>query len=416
MELGKYSFGIGDRFSHQGEAQLRALMRANEKGVFVTPVWNKSAREHDIVHSEPESTRREADEAVQRLKWEKPYFVDADHINLSTVDRFMGYADFYTLDVAAFIGTKPDFSDTDQFAKSCEKLGGNADIPGLPEPVKVTDDLIRSVSGKYLVAIKEAGKIYRHICNAKGAGNFITEISMDEVSSPQTPVELFFILKMIADEGIPAQTIAPKFSGRFNKGVDYAGDPELFAREFEQDIQVMDYAVDAFGLPKDMKLSIHSGSDKFSLYSIISQLTRKYNKGFHLKTAGTTWLEEVTGLALAGKEGLAAAKDIYSRALIRKAELCKPYADVIDIDEDMLPTAGEVVGWTGEKFANTLRHIPGHPDYNPHFRQLIHVGYKVAAEMGAGYTGLLKRYSAETGQCVEENIYDRHLKRLFDLL
>ena len=71
--------------------------------------------------------------------------------------------------------------------------------------------------------------------------------------------------------------------------------------------------------------------------------------------------------------------------------------------------------WSKEKFANTLRHIPDHPDYNPNFRQLIHVGYKIAAEMGDRYTDLLKAHSELTGRCVEENLYDRHLKRLFNL-
>ncbi len=80
----------------------------------------------------------------------------------------------------------------------------------------------------------------------KGAGNFITEVSMDEVAQPQTPVELFFILFMLGDEKIPLQTIAPKFSGRFNKGVDYVGDPLKFAAEFESDLLVINYAINEF--------------------------------------------------------------------------------------------------------------------------------------------------------------------------
>jgi tagaturonate epimerase len=211
---------------------------------------------------------------------------------------------------------------------------------------------------------------------------------MDEVETPQTPVDMFFILKMIANERIPAQTIAPKFTGRFNKGVDYVGDAEQFAKEFEQDVLVIDYAISEFGLPEDLKLSVHSGSDKFTIYPIMAEIIKKHNKGIHVKTAGTTWLEEVIGLAIAGDDGLAVAKEIYIQALARKEELCAPYADVIDIDDSKLPTPEEVNGWTGEKFANTLRHIPGHPDYNSNLRQLIHVGYKVAAEMGEGYTGL----------------------------
>lgn len=415
MQLGKYSFGVGDRFNHEGQAQLKALIKANKNGVDVTPVWNKSNREHNIVHSEPEGTRIEADDAVKILGWQKPYFVDADHINLSNVDRFILHANFFTLDVAVYIGNEPEAADVEAFKKSCENLGDKVDVPGIAEPIKVTDKLLDSVAAKFLAAVKEAGKIYRHIEGTKGKGKFITEVSMDEVESPQTPLELFFILKMIADENIPAKTIAPKFTGRFNKGVDYVGDLDQFAKEFEEDVLVIDYAVKEFGLPNDLKLSIHSGSDKFSIYPVMAEIIKKHDKGLHVKTAGTTWLEEVIGLAISGGEGLAAAKKIYTNALVRKVELCGPYADVIDINDNELPTATEVNGWIGEKFANTLRHIPGHPEYNPNFRQLIHVGYKVAAEMGDGFTDLLKKNAEIIGECVEENIYERHLKRLFDL-
>jgi len=415
MELGKYSFGVGDRFNHEGEAQLSALIIATSEGVEITPVWNKSNREHNIVHSEPEGTRIEADNAVKTQGWEGPYFVDADHINLSNVDRFIEYCDFFTLDVAMYIGNESSAEDVAAFKNSCKVLGEKVQIPGIDEPIIISDSLLDEVAKKFLAAIKEAGKIYRHIEASKGKGNFVTEVSMDEVETPQTPVDMFFILKMIADEKIPAQTIAPKFTGRFNKGVDYVGDVDQFAKEFEQDVQVIDYAVKEFGLPDDLKLSVHSGSDKFTIYPVMAEIIAKHDKGIHVKTAGTTWLEEVIGLAISGDEGLVVAKEIYAGALARKEELCAPYADVIDIDDSKLPSVEEVEDWSGEKFGNTLRHIPGHPDYNPNFRQLIHVGYKVAAEMGEKYTGLLEKYSEVVGGCVEENIYERHLKRLFNL-
>ena len=198
MKLGKYSFGIGDRFNHEGQAQLRALMKANKKGVEITPVWNKSNREHKIVGSEPAETRNEADQAVRALGWNAPYFVDADHINLSNVDWFVLRSDFFTLDVAQYIGNESSSPYVTAFKKSCSELGSEVAVPGIDEPVKITDELLETVAGKYLAAIKEAGMIYQHIENIKGAGNFVTEISMDEVEAPQTPVDMFFILKMIA--------------------------------------------------------------------------------------------------------------------------------------------------------------------------------------------------------------------------
>ena len=84
MELGKYSFGTGDRFAHQGEAQLQGSILAKEAGVELTHVWNKSFREHKTVKSDPASVRKEADEAVKALGWQGQYLVDADHINMDT--------------------------------------------------------------------------------------------------------------------------------------------------------------------------------------------------------------------------------------------------------------------------------------------------------------------------------------------
>lgn len=413
--LSKYSLGVGDRFSHEGKAQLKAIMKANEAGLEIVPVWNKSNREHTYVHSTPVDTRKEADEAVKALGYKGQYLVDADHINLNTVAPFVPVSDFFTLDVAAYIGKESPKTEIEAFLSSCQNYIGLLSIPGMAEPLDITRELIEEIAGKFLAATQQASEIYNYLRKEKGEGNFITEVSMDEVETPQTPIELLFILKMLADKGVPAQTIAPKFTGRFNKGVDYVGNLDQFAKEFEEDVLVIDYAVKEFGLPKELKLSVHSGSDKFSIYPIMAKIIKKYDKGLHLKTAGTTWLEEVIGLAIAGDDGLDAAKKIYADSHDRKEELCAPYADVIDIDASKLPSIDEVKEWSGEKFANTLRHIPGHPDYNPNFRQLIHVAYKVAAEMGTEYTSLLEKYADVVGNCVEENLYDRHLKRLFDL-
>jgi hypothetical protein len=415
MKLGKYSFGVGDRFSHQGKAQLRALMRANKAGLEIIPVWNKSNREHMYVKSHPADVRKEADEAVKALNYKGPYFVDADHINLDTVAPFVEVSDFFTLDVAASIGKKSEKEEVETFISSCEKYMGQLHVPGIVEPLEITHQLLEEIANKFLAATQQASEIYTYLKKEKGEGNFITEVSMDEVETPQTPVEMLFILKMLADKSVPVQTIAPKFTGRFNKGVDYVGDLDQFAKEFEEDVLVIDFAVKKFGLPEELKLSVHSGSDKFSIYPIMAKIINKYDKGLHLKTAGTTWLEEVIGLSISGNDGLDVAKKIYASAYDKREKLCTPYADVIDIDPNKLPSVNEVNGWSGEKFANTLRHIPDHPDYNPNFRQLIHVAYPVAAEMGKEFTDLLKKYADIIGTCVEENIYDRHIKRLFNL-
>ena len=261
--------------------------------------------------------------------------------------------------------------------------------------------------------MQEAGQIYRHISQAKGAASFITEISMDETDQPQTPPELLVILAAVADENFPLQTIAPKFTGRFNKGVDYAGDLTQFEREFNNDLAVIAFAIQQYGLPTTLKLSVHSGSDKFSLYAPIHRALKKFDAGLHLKTAGTTWLEEVIGLAEASGDGLVLAKEIYAEAFERADELCAPYATVVDIEKTKLPAPAKVNVWTSQQFVTALRHDPRCPDFNPHFRQLLHVGFKIAAQKGDRYLAALEQHEAVIARNVTANLFERHIKPLF---
>ena len=291
--------------------------------------------------------RQEADAAVQALGWSGPYFVDADHIGLKTVDRFLDASDFFTIDVADSIGQPAAEADIEAFVAAQSRFAGSVTIPGIERPLEASPERIAGIGRKYLAAVQEAGRIYRHIAAAKGDGKFVTEVSMDETDQPQTPVDLLFILAALAAEKVPLQTIAPKFTGRFNKGVDYVGDVAQFEHEFSDDLAVIAFAVREFGLPADLKLSVHSGSDKFSIYAPIRRTLRRTGAGLHLKTAGTTWLEEVIGLAAAGGDGLALAKEVYREALDHIDALCGPYAAVIDIDRRKLPSIEEVADWSG---------------------------------------------------------------------
>jgi hypothetical protein len=413
LKLPKYSVGTGDRFAHQAKAQLQACIQALKAGVEVVPVWNKSNREHTIIGSEPVTTRAAADAAVKALGWKLPYFCDADHITLQTVGRFLDACDFYTHDVADFIGQPAPAADIDRFVGKHKELLGHIQLEGVSESFEITPEILRQSAQKYLTAVKKAGEIYRTIVTAKGEGNFIAEVSMDETDNAQSPVELLIILAAISDEGIPVQTIAPKFSGRFNKGVDYVGDVAQFEREFALDVAAIAYAVKHFGLPDNLKLSVHSGSDKFSIYPAIHATIKKFNVGVHLKTAGTTWLEELIGLAEAGGEGLKLAKEIYAEAIAHREELCAPYATVIDVDTAKLPSPAEVNGWTSTQFTSALRHVPSAAAYNASLRQLLHVGFKVAAKMGPRYLSLLEANEAVIAKNVTENLYKRHIAPVF---
>ena len=411
MKIEKYSFGMGDRFLHQGAAQLQSVLLAKEAGVDIVPVWNKSNREHKTIGTQPVSLREEADAAVQKLGWSGNYYVDADHINLDTVESFLDCSNFFTIDVADAIGQKATDEEIRHFIQQMSRFVGNLEIPGAGT-FEVTESTLENVALTFLKAVKKAGQIYQHIADRKPDG-FIPEVSMDETENPQSPLEMFFILAAIAEEKIPIQTIAPKFTGRFNKGVDYVGDVNQFEKEFNDDIAAIALAVKEFGLPDNLKLSVHSGSDKFSIYPAIRKAIQSTGAGLHVKTAGTTWLEELIGLAEAGGAGLEIAKDVYRQSRARKPELCDPYATVIDIDENSLPDPAEVDTWTGDQYAQTLRHDQSNELYNPGFRQLLHVGYKVAAEMGERYYSALEEFESDVSRNVTTNLWERHLKPLF---
>ena len=411
--LPKYSIGVGDRFAHQARAQLAACVMAAEQGVEVTPVWNKSNREHNMIGSDPSGTRAAADEAVKSLHWARPYFLDADHINLSTVDRFLEPCDFFTIDVADLIGKPAGSASIERFVNTHGDLIGEIKIPGVQGSFQTDRQFVTRVAENYLAAVEEAGRIYRKIEQQKGQGSFVTEVSMDETDSPQTPVELLIILAVISDEKIPIQTIAPKFTGRFNKGVDYVGDVAKFSREFSDDVAVIAYAVQRYGLPANLKLSVHSGSDKFSIYRPMRDAMKKFDAGVHLKTAGTNWLEELIGLAEAGGDGLKLAKEIYAEAYAHREELCAPYAAVIDIDPAKLPPPEEINKWSSDQFVSALRHDPNSAAYNSSIRQLLHVGFKVAAKLGDRYLDLLRAEEPTIAKNVTANLFDRHIKPLF---
>ena len=161
--LSKYSLGIGDRFALQGIFQLEAIREAFTMGAEITPVWNKSFREHKMTGSDPGDVRKEADLAVQALGWERSYFVDADHIREDTVENFISSSDFFTIDVADKIGIPPAPDEIEKFILDHEQLIGDILIEGIEKPLEVTRDVLVHILNKFLVAIDQTGRIYRKI-------------------------------------------------------------------------------------------------------------------------------------------------------------------------------------------------------------------------------------------------------------
>ena len=167
--------------------------------------------------------RAAADAAVRALGWERPYFVDADHITMATVDRFLAPCDFFTLDVADAIGRPPAPGAVEAFLARHPELVGGIAIAGIAEPIRHdARGGPRRPRSHYLHAVAEAGRIYRYVEAQKGAGTFVTEVSMDETAAPQTPAELLLILAALADEAARAddraQVHRPVQQGRGLRG------------------------------------------------------------------------------------------------------------------------------------------------------------------------------------------------------
>ncbi len=411
--LGKYSIGLGDRFAQQTVPQLRACILAKDAGAEVTPVWNKSPREHRLLGSDPAATRKAADAAVAELCWDGAYFVDADHIRLDTVDAFVGYCDYFTIDIAETIGLRPQPSDLDLFMARCRDLVGTYKIPGLETPITVTRADVQRIGNQYLTPVQQAAHLYRHLASNLGEGGFVAEIAMDEAEEPQGPVELLLILAALGHEEVPVEVVAPRFHGRFNKGVEFTGDASAFAAEFAADLAVIAYASQRYDMAPGLKLSLHSGSDKFSLFPAMRSALHRFDAGVHIKTAGTSWLEELIGLAMSGGDGLELVRELACNALERRNALTESYASMVEIDSAKLPTADQIRLWDGDQFRKALRHDTNEPEYNPDLRQLLHISYRIAGRMGDRYLKAVRANRDTIGANITANLYERHLRPLF---
>lgn len=425
LRLSRYSFGTGDRFAHQAGAQLGAVEAAAAQGVQIDIVWNKSYREHSTIGSNPAQTREAADAAVASLRsrseaepgsvfWKARHFLDADHIRLDTVGEFLPYCDFYTIDVADKIGQQGPDDLSEAFQKASARwIDTDIAVPGLKEPLRISASTRDMVSDQYLAAARGARQIYEGICEHRRPSDTVIEVSMDETSRPQSPGEIFLILLALSIEELPLQTFAPRFSGRFNKGVQYVGDPAAFEEEFEADALILRYAASVLGFPSNLKLSLHSGSDKFAIYPGIRRILETHDLGIHVKTAGTTWLEEIIGLCEAGGDGLEMAKTIYNMCVEHIDELSAPYAEVIDIDQAKLVSTESLDRLSASELASMIRHDPENPHYNPSMRQLFHVGYKMAAKLGQDFLDQLEKHEQVIAEQVHKNLFERHITKIF---
>ena len=308
--------GIGDRFGKEGSAQLRAMQKAEQAGVVVVPVWNKSFREHSLIGTKPDDVRVEADAAVKARRLEAQLLRRRRPHRPQDRRRLPGRQQLLHPRRRRLHRQGGDRRGDRRLRARHGAVQGGAAHPRRrrrrstsPTPCSRRSratTFTRSRRRARSTATSSPPRAPTTSCPRSRPTRPTTRSSRSSCSSSW---------RAIAREKIPVQTIAPKFSGKFLKGIDYVGDIRTFEREFDADLAVVAHARQVFGLPASLKISVHTGSDKFSLYPIMHRAIKKHGAGLHLKTAGTNWLEEVIGIAQSGPKGLAIAKRIYAQAV-----------------------------------------------------------------------------------------------------
>lgn len=283
------SFGFGDRLGFATPGHIAAV-----RGTKFAPIFaQQSVRENARTGRTPQQVMDDARRAVEAAKWDSPWGADADHLKtLEDISPFVeaGYT-FFTVDPGEYVDNA---ADTDPLDVLEQKIAGTnwdqlaalylnqngAQIWGDFE----MDSLMRAVV-KYGKAIQHASAMFNRLCQLKGKFDF--EVSVDETDSPTTPLEHYFIANELTRLSVRFTSLAPRFIGRFEKGVDYIGDLSALDTELAKHAAVTAHL-------GTYKLSLHSGSDKFSVYPL---LAKYWGDRIHVKTAGTSYLEALRVLA-----------------------------------------------------------------------------------------------------------------------
>jgi hypothetical protein len=295
------SFGLGDRLGLANPAHLRAIADTQ---------WRAILAQQSI--RELERTERTADEVMDAATWavfqegyKKGFGADADHLKTTEhIGRMMqaGYT-FFTFDPSAFVVNEAAKLPDEELSNRLNSLPWNIldeTADGMrsryeDKTFRVTSDFeihptadeVRRALVKYGAVITHTVTLYRHLENKYRSRPYEVELSVDETDSPTTPFEHFLVANELKRLGVKLVSLAPRFVGDFEKGIDFKGDLALFQKEYVKHVKI----AEALG---PYKISIHSGSDKFSVYQAIGAL--KLGR-VHVKTAGTSYLEALRTLA-----------------------------------------------------------------------------------------------------------------------
>jgi hypothetical protein len=293
----KTSAGMGDRIGLATPGHVRAMRTTEGK---IAPIFaQQSIREMTRTGRTPQQVMDDATWGIFQEGWQAGVGADADHLKTAEdIDACLaaGFT-FFTIDPGAHVDNAAETASLSQLRELTQWLPTDIQ-PGTSDllnktfhiedlAIKFDEATLSKAAVKYGRAIIHVTAMYRHLEKAAGSRPFELEVSVDETDQPTSHAEHIYIASELKRFGVKWVSLAPRYIGRFEKGVDYIGDIEAF----ESDIAGHAAIAREFG---PYKLSLHSGSDKFSIYPIAAQQTRGL---IHLKTAGTSYLEALRTIA-----------------------------------------------------------------------------------------------------------------------
>jgi hypothetical protein len=391
------TFGAGDRLGAAGPGHLRAV-----RGYQVCPVLaQQSVRELDLTGRDYRQVLDASTWAVFQEGYEGPWGADGDHLKSEDWVRTALQIGFtmITADVSDYIRKEYAAKSDGQVLADYQRLeeGYRRRLEETYLPLKVDLDTGRTVCFSrevlartaliYGGAIEHALRLYQAGVEVKGEGGFDFELSVDETETPTTPEAHVFVAMEAGQRGVKIGSLAPRFVGEFQKGIDYIGDLEEFERSFA------DHA--ALARKFGHRISVHSGSDKFSVFPAVGRLT---GGRFHLKTAGTHWLEAMKIISM---HEPALYRRLHGAALERFHKATAYYHVTTNLDN--VPDLGGLAD----------RQLPSLFD-NPDSRQLIHITYGELLrdrELGAEFFEALHKHMEAYWQAVQKHT-ERHVKTL----
>lgn len=395
------SFGLGDRLGIANPAQLRVMRDTG----FAVVLAQQSIRELERTERTPDEVLDAASWAVLQEGWRSGFGADADHLKTpADVDR-MAAAGFtlFTIDPGDHVIDEADMMGSSELdaalrqlpwrelestsSEALKRYEGATLAVGPSLTLAPSREQVRRAWVKYGAALAHAAVMFRHIAATLGERPFEVEISVDETAAVTSPFEHFLVASELRRLGVEWVSLAPRFVGDFEKGVDFRGDLTRFHEDYLEHLAI----AEALG---PYKISIHSGSDKFSVYREIGLIGRGT---VHVKTAGTSYLEAMRTVAACDPDLFRELLD-FSRSLYEHER--RSYH--VSADLSLVPAAATVADPSLEFLLD-----------DDHTRQVLHVTYgRVLTEREAG--GRL-RFRERVLGCLEdhEEVHERNLIRHF---